>query len=285
MPSYVVTGALRGLGLGFIRQLAAEPSNTVFALVRDVPGATELHELVASNAYRNIYVLHADLHDYKSINEAAAEVSKITGGTLDVLINNGALLHHERNVLPLDKFPDEETLENDMLTFFKTNVIGVTHTLNAFLPLVCAGKTKKVAIITSEMGSPHYAIKTQTVSAPAYSISKAGVNMVFAKYTSAYKDQGITFLAISPGLMKTMPGPKEFVDGRYDRIVELTRATIPDFSVIPIDESVRDQIALIEKTTLADTGSFVHYDGKKVRFPSFLNRDVQKCLFFVLQWI
>ncbi|KAI5116184.1 hypothetical protein M0805_009452 [Coniferiporia weirii] len=269
MTSYVVTGASRGLGLGFIRQLAAEPSNTVFALVRDVPGATELHELVASNTYKNIYVLHADLHDYKSINAAAGEVSKVTGGTLDVLINNGALLHHERNVLPLDKFPDEETLENDMLNFFKTNVIGVTHTLNAFLPLVCAGKTRKAAIITSIMGSPHFAIGTHNMFTGAYSISKAGVNMVFAKYTSAYKDQGITFLAISPGLVKTLRGPKEFVDGFYDQAVEHTHVTIPDFSVVPIDESVREQLALIEKSSLADTGSFVHYDGKKVCFPLF----------------
>ncbi|KAI5115932.1 hypothetical protein M0805_002082 [Coniferiporia weirii] len=263
MPSYVVTGASRGLGLGFIRQLGADPSNTVFALVRDVPGATELHELVASNAYKNVYVLHADLHDYKSINEAAVEVSKITGGTLDVLINNGALLHHERNILPLHKFPDEQTLENDMLNFFKTNVIGVTHTLNAFLPLVCAGKIKKVAIITSKMGSPHYAIGTQNRITGSYAISKAGVNMVFAKYTAAFKEQGVTFLAISPGVMKTLRGPKEFVDGIYDRIVEHTRVTIPDFSIVPIDESVRDQLALIEKSTLADTGSFLQYDGTK----------------------
>ncbi|KAH8115084.1 NAD-binding protein [Phellopilus nigrolimitatus] len=265
MVSYVVTGAGRGLGLEYVRQLSTNHANVIFALVRDKTRASELQELVLSNEYKNIHVVHADLDDHDSIKAAAEEVSKLTGGSLDVLVNNAALMVYERGMLPLSNFPDEETLEGDLLTFFKTNVIGLTRMINAFLPLIRSGNAKKIIAITSEMGSPHFALRANSQMAGPYAISKAGVNMVVTKYAVALKDKGIIFISINPGLMKTLRGrTKEEVDALYDRIVAHTRVGIPDFSAVTVEDSTRDQVALIERITIADTGTFVHHDGKKL---------------------
>ena len=87
-------------------------------------------------------------------------------------------------------------------------MIGVTHTINAFLPLLRAGKTKRILIVTSSMGSPEFARTTQYVEAPCYSISKSALNMVIVKFAVALKDEGFVVLGVSPGLVKTLPGCK-----------------------------------------------------------------------------
>ncbi|OCB84179.1 NAD-binding protein [Sanghuangporus baumii] len=135
MVSYVVIGASRGIGLGFVQALSSDPENIVFASVRNKSTTTQLRDFVNSeaNKHKNVVVLEADLNDYKSLKTAAKEVSKATQGELDVLINNGALFYHERGRLTMDSYPDEETLENDLLSFFKTNVVGTTHAINAFI--------------------------------------------------------------------------------------------------------------------------------------------------------
>jgi len=45
------------------------------------------------------------------------------------------------------------------------------------------------------------------IAAP-YSISKAGVNMVIAKYNVTYKQEGILFMGICPGSVDTAEQPK-----------------------------------------------------------------------------
>ncbi|KAK7680193.1 hypothetical protein QCA50_016702 [Cerrena zonata] len=101
MPSFVVTGANRGLGFAFIQKLSADPSNTVFALTRNKATSTDLLEL--QSKLNNIRVLQADITDVPSLRNVAEEVQKVTGGTLDVLINNGALLTSERSYWTIDQ--------------------------------------------------------------------------------------------------------------------------------------------------------------------------------------
>lgn len=68
--------------------------------------------------------------------------------------------------------------------------------------------------------------------APSYSISKAGLNMAVAKFAAAYKDEGIIFLNVSPGLVKTMAG-REYSLNTYLFIVVLTHLVLkPQRSLI-----------------------------------------------------
>lgn len=105
MPSYVVTGASRGIGARlprllsqtvltktqyeFIRKLAKDQSNTVIGLVRN-KAATE--ERLAKDSIKNVTIIEADITDFAAQQKAAAETATLTGGSLDYLINNAALL-------------------------------------------------------------------------------------------------------------------------------------------------------------------------------------------------
>ncbi len=89
---------------------------------------------------------------------------------------------------------------------FKTNVVGVIHTVNAFLPLLRAGEMKKCIITSSEMGSVRMIIENNMTFAAGYSMSKAAVNVAAAKFAVQYKDEGIIFLSITPGFVKTKVG-------------------------------------------------------------------------------
>ncbi|KAL5478782.1 hypothetical protein ACEPAI_2059 [Sanghuangporus weigelae] len=270
MVSYVVIGASRGIGLGFVQSLSSDPENIVFASVRNKSTATQLQDFVNSEAnnHTNVVVLEADLNDYKSLKTAAKEVSSATQGKLDVLISNGAL--HERGRWTMDSYPDEETLENDLLSFFKTNVVGTTHAINTFIPLLRDGETKKVLVVSSSMGSTRYALTANISTAGPYAISKAALNMVVAKFATKFRDEGFTFLAVSPGLVKTLPGPPDQVDKIYESLVAQIRQTNPTYpGAISVEQSVKDQLSLLKRITPADTGAFVHANGEDANDPTY----------------
>ncbi|KAJ7615026.1 hypothetical protein DFH06DRAFT_1367745 [Mycena polygramma] len=258
MPSYVVTGAARGIGFEFVNQLSADSSNTVFAVVRNKTTATQL----ATLARKNIMVLDADITDPKAQHfwsSKARIVSKVTGGKLDFLINNAGIINHPG--FTIDRFPSPEALENELLANFKTNTIGVVHTINAFLPLLKKSVAKKVLTLSSAYGDLDFTLAAEATGEPAYSISKAVLNMVVAKYAAQYKADGFVFLAISPGLVKTtmLPDP----DGEEVKMLsEAINKIAPDFKgPISPEESVKMQLEVFNRWSVEELGAFVSHFG------------------------
>lgn len=92
MPSYLITGASRGIGLGFLDTLSANPSNTVIGLVRNVP-ATQAK--ISSWNRSNIHLVPGDLADYESLKSAVDGVSAMTDGRLDYVIANAGVVSDE----------------------------------------------------------------------------------------------------------------------------------------------------------------------------------------------
>ncbi|KZT75055.1 NAD(P)-binding protein [Daedalea quercina L-15889] len=263
MPSYAITGAARGIGYEFVRQLSAQPGNVVFGLIRSKSTAGNLFEL-AKNA-SNIHVLQADVADSQAVKEAAAEVAKITGGTLDCLINNAAFLEVEHRNYTFDTYP-EEYLAQDMNKSFEVNVLGVIYTTNAFLPLIQQGSMKKVLTLSSGMGDLDGVREIGINSAGPYSVSKAAVNMVMVKYAARFKDEGIVFLTISPGLVNTLQGPPSpAIVQELSLLTKLLKKVYPNWSGKPLEpeESVRLQLEILERATIKDSGAFVSHHGNK----------------------
>ncbi len=89
---------------------------------------------------------------------------------------------------------------------YKTNTLGTIHVINAFLPLLRAGVTKNCIIIGSSLGSTRVAQRTGVIKYSGYSMSKAALNIAAVRYASRYKDEGVIFLSITPGLVKTLEG-------------------------------------------------------------------------------
>jgi hypothetical protein len=87
---------------------------------------------------------------------------------------------------------------------FKVNVIGVIHSTNSFLPLLRKGSTKKIVTISTGAGDRDFVFKTNLSSMIAYSASKAATNMIITKYVVQFKDKGLIFVALSPGIVDTL---------------------------------------------------------------------------------
>ncbi|KAI0695678.1 short-chain dehydrogenases/reductase [Cerioporus squamosus] len=264
MPSYVVTGASRGIGLEFVRQLSQDQNNIVFGLARNPQNAPKLVAL--QKAALNIHIIKADLDDTNSLKAAAAEVSKVTGGSLDYLINNGAYTAVEHANLNITQFPDEKTLEHDLIAAFRTNVVGVAHTINAFLPLLRKGSAKKVITLSTGLAATDVILASSFNVNPQYPISKAAVNMLVAEYAVSLKDEGFTFLALSPGVVNTAekpPTPEE-IEG-YKAMVKQFQKYAPDWDGAPLtpETSVKLMRDVIAKAGPKDTGAFISQYGNQ----------------------
>ncbi|KAJ7182775.1 hypothetical protein C8R43DRAFT_868266 [Mycena crocata] len=259
MPSYVITGAARGIGLEFVIQLSADSQNTIFAVVRSKTTATRLIAL----PQENITVLEADITDPKAL-DATSEVAKATDGKLDILINNAALVAQPAGET-LDSFPSPEELEKDLIDNFKVNTVGVVHTINAFLPLLRKGAMKKVISLSTGLADAEYAVRTGAEAYAPYSISKAALNMAVAKYAVHLKAEGFTFLALSPGLVNTSTSPPtaEQIEN-FKKLVAKIKTFTPDFEgPISPETSVKMQLDVINRWTVEDTGAFVSHFGNK----------------------
>lgn len=205
MPSYLVTGANRGLGYGFVQYLSKDPANTIIGLVRDKAAADQK---VAADGLKNVIMLQGDISNRKALLAARDETAKVTGGSLDYLINNAAYIDRDTEVGALDDYEEKEPerLEHGLKTSFEVNVVGVINTINIFLPLIKKGDAKKVVVISSGMADPDLVNGGGIWNGASYSISKAAVNMAVFKYNAKYKDQGILFFALSPGVVSTWQG-------------------------------------------------------------------------------
>lgn len=80
------------------RPKSADPNNQVFAIIRSRATAGPLEELAAKR--KNIHILVADLSNPKQMDETAAEVSKVTDGSLDILILNAGSTTDETAQIP-----------------------------------------------------------------------------------------------------------------------------------------------------------------------------------------
>jgi NAD(P)-dependent dehydrogenase (short-subunit alcohol dehydrogenase family) len=96
-----------------------------------------------------------------------------------------------------------EALENDLNEMFQVNVVGNIHLFNIFLPLIQNGKTKKVVTISSGMSDKKLAVDYGLTEAAPYSITKAAMNMVTAKFQAEFKNDGILFMGVCPGSVNT----------------------------------------------------------------------------------
>ncbi|KAI9037696.1 uncharacterized protein KD926_000112 [Aspergillus affinis] len=221
MPSWVIAGASRGIGLEFVNQLSANSANEVFGIIRSAPNP-ELSELASSR--NNLHIIQADVSDASSLSRAAQEVAARTGNKLDVLIHNACSTGLEFRFYPATAFtdkPDELKKELDACVCFRplnfcassavkltlsqvhVNLLGAIYTINSFLPLIRNGQEKKIVYITSPSGDAKFTRACSVTVTLGYSISKAGMNLMIAKYAAELAGEGIKTLALSPGWVDT----------------------------------------------------------------------------------
>ncbi|TWG93655.1 NAD(P)-dependent dehydrogenase (short-subunit alcohol dehydrogenase family) [Luteimonas sp. J16] len=189
----LVTGANRGLGLEFARQLLAAGDHVV-AACRHPGKATALNALAGEHPGR-LHVLPLDLAQPRTHQELARELPLVLGddARLGLLVNNAGILHPGERFGSLAAAGFEDS--------FRTNALGPLLLTQALAPLL--GDGARVANLSSSLGS---IALTARFGTPSYCMSKAALNMATVQLAHALAGRGIVVVAISPGWVRTDMG-------------------------------------------------------------------------------
>ena len=225
MPSVLITGANRGLGLEFTRQYAADGWR-VFAACRDPAGARDLAAVEGDVSTETL-----DVDDGPQV---AALANKLSGQPIDVLINNAGIYG------PKDVTRD--TVVYDAWgQVFRTNAMSPLAVSAAFAANVAQGGQKKIITLSSIMGS---IAENDSSGDFIYRSSKAAVNALMKSLAGDLKSEGITVTVLHPGWVRTdMGGPD---------------------AAIEAPESVTGMRAVIAGLKESDSGRFLNYDGTEI---------------------
>lgn len=97
-------------------------------------------------------------------------------------------------------------LEKEAVDIYRTNVVGNINLINLALPLIEKGIDKKIVVLSTGLGDPAFSADYDIFESPFYSISKAAIDMVVAKYHAEHHGNGILIMAISPGVVDSGSG-------------------------------------------------------------------------------
>ena len=202
MPTTLVTGCNRGIGLELVRQLH-DRGDDVIGVCRH-----------ASNELRAVGIRiidGIDVSDGKSIAKLRDELGNTR---IDILVNNAGILRR-------DSFGSIDY--GTMLEQYEVNTLGPLRVTEALSGNLHEGS--KVAIVTSRVGSIE---DNGSGGNWGYRASKAAVNMVGANLMHEFRPRGIAVALLHPGLVATdMTGghgipPAESARGLIARIDELS---------------------------------------------------------------
>ena len=94
MSTYLITGALRGLGLALTKELLSKPASEVKMVITTGRKSNQTVEELASKYPDRVAFVQMELNE-SSVKQAAAQAEKIVGDAgLDVLINNAGVMPH-----------------------------------------------------------------------------------------------------------------------------------------------------------------------------------------------
>ena len=228
MTNVVITGANRGLGLGFVKNYLAKNVNVV-STTRDLKRSKELLA-IKERFPNNLEIFELDL-----LKESAGyTVANFLGDRpIDILIINAGVGSNNQYLQAVSPKPWMEVL--------KVNLIAPLMVTQSIIDNVKKGSDKKIYFLSSQLGS----IADNTSGGMyIYRSSKTGLNQVVKSLSVDLKPQGITVVSLHPGWVKTdMGGPN---------------------APVSIDESIEGMMNVIETTNINDSGRFLNFDGKEL---------------------
>jgi NAD(P)-dependent dehydrogenase (short-subunit alcohol dehydrogenase family) len=221
MPTVLITGAARGLGLDFTKQYAAKGWK-VLACARSADGLKGIKGDIHHHAL--------DVSHYKAVKALAA---KLKDEAIDVLIcNAGVGGERDSNAQDLGTLDPVEWRR-----IFEINTLAPLMMAEAFVEHVARSQQKKLIALSSILGS----IGKNTGGRYFYRASKTALNMEWSVLAKDLESKGIICLALHPGWVQTDMGG--------------TTATLT------IDQSVPGMVKVIDGLKPSDNGRFLQYDG------------------------
>jgi NAD(P)-dependent dehydrogenase (short-subunit alcohol dehydrogenase family) len=233
MPSILITGANRGIGLAFCRAYA-ERGWELIAGCRKPDDAKDVKKILGK-----VNILPLDVTCEKSI---AAAATTLGGKPIDILINNAAI-HGPRDASGTFGGIDV----NAWVEVMRVNAMAPVKVAEAFLPNLLNSVQKKMVFISSMAGSislrgsqPHH----KTGGPYIYRTSKAALNAAVKAIGFDLRAQGVSVVALHPGWVKTETGGWDAPGSP--------------------EESVEAMVKLIESSTPEGNGIFLNVDGSVI---------------------
>jgi NAD(P)-dependent dehydrogenase (short-subunit alcohol dehydrogenase family) len=225
MPTVLITGANRGLGLEFARQYGADGWR-VIATCRDPAHATALKGLDG-----DVHVHALDVTDHARIHALAKTLKR---EAIDVLLNNAGVYGPR----PAPHGNVDYAAWGEV---FRVDAMAPLTVSEGFVDHVARSDLKRMVAITSRMGS---IADNDSGGSYIYRSSKAALNAVMKNLSVDLRPRGITVVVVHPGWVKTdMGGPSALIEP---------------------EESVSAMRKVIAGLTMEDTGRFFNYDGPEI---------------------
>jgi NAD(P)-dependent dehydrogenase (short-subunit alcohol dehydrogenase family) len=211
MPTLLITGANRGIGLELTRRYLADGWD-VIACCRDPKAAATLAALKGKLTLEALEVT-----DEAAVDALAA---KYRDRPIDLLLNNAGIYGNRDGAKTVSDF-------DSFRQVLAVNSVAPMKVALAFLPAVQKAKGK-IATISSRMGS----IAEGAGGAYVYRASKAAVNAAMHNLALDLKADGVTVIVLHPGWVKTDMGGAsaavEVADSGAGLKQAIDRATIRD---------------------------------------------------------
>ncbi len=222
MPTYLVTGADRGIGEALCLELCARGEHVIAACFEDSSVLAEKGAQIEGGV------------DVTSDAAVHAFAQRLIGTHVDVLINVAGIY--------ADDSLDALDLTN-VQRQFEVNALGPLRVIHALLS--CLDQGSKVGIVTSRMGS----IADNTSGRLyGYRMSKAAANMLGMSLAQDLKERGIAVALLHPGMVNTSLVPN-LPDSARSQLIE------PEVAA-------RGLLARMDELTLENTGKFWHANGE-----------------------
>jgi 3-oxoacyl-[acyl-carrier protein] reductase len=181
----LVTGASRGIGRASALALAEAGARV---LVHYGRGAAEADAVVKEiqDAGGRAEAVSADLAAPDGPHKLAAEVRRIVGGRLDILVANAGV----SKAAPIEAYTVE-----DFDTLFAVNVRAPFFLVQQLLPIL--GEGASVILVSS------LAARASVGTLSAYAATKGAIDTLVKHFAAALGERGIRVNAVAPGVVET----------------------------------------------------------------------------------
>jgi NAD(P)-dependent dehydrogenase (short-subunit alcohol dehydrogenase family) len=225
----VISGANRGLGLGFVRHYLAQ-GHHVWACCRDPEQATALHDLTCNH-------LHLVRWDVSTDDAPQCATNDQLPNSIDLLINNAGIYGPGKQGQTL-----EGVTVATMSEVFNVDAIGPLRVVQTLLPRLRQGHAV-IANISSKMGSVS---DNGSGGTYAYRAAKSALIIISKSMSVDLAGDGIHVITLHPGWVQT----------------DMTQQT----GLIDVTTSVAGMTRVIAQADQYEAGAFIAYDGQIVPF-------------------
>lgn len=229
MVTALVTGANKGIGLEFCRQLHERGTTVIATCRRSSPELTQIGIQV---------IEQIDVTAKQSFVRLATELTDVRLNLL--VLNAGTFDSVGLGELDFDRMCHE----------YDVNALGPLRVTQAILTNLTRGA--KIVLISSRAGSIG---DNSSGGIYGYRMAKAALNMAGVSLGHDLRERGIAVLMLHPGVVDT-----DLLRSGQDSLRQVVHST----QVVSPRVAVREMLVRIDELTLETSGRFLHRNGQSL---------------------